>query len=900
MRTPLLPVILLSVLLAACAQGGLADAGVDATADAAKDTAVDAADVDPAREILADGTADSSPDGDATADVTIDSSLDDAVDAAADAAREVLPDAAADPSPDDGADVPADVGADVPVDPAAPDTVVPDAANDPGAGDTATDAILDAPTDAPPELPAHTAVFEQRSHPGCRPDGPYPVDRVVMYRDASALADLDVRAVAVSQGRTWLGTATGLYLAGTSDPAFLAISLPGGPAAVADLAPAGDGGVLAVQGAFLYTVDPEGTFAVVASGTEDLQRVFACGDDIYAVSAGSLLVADGGGLAAVEGPGAATVHDGTCADGALWVGADDGLWRRDGGTWSRAWMPEGGAAVTAVAAGGVFVAAAAGDAVAILDGESSVEVLAPGDNALPTGDVRALALSPDGNLLAVGHGIGVTRIDRATRVVEHYHSLRWLPAESVAALALDPDTLAIWAGTPGGASRLDKVDTTLADKADRMLAQLDRWFWRLTGFVAADANFVDPWSDTPLPLQDNDNDGQWTQEAVGAFCYAYRVTGEERYYEAARKAILNMALQIDIPAQDFVNAGLGRGFVTRSFVRDDEGEVFTSKATQSNWHLVHYSDGHDYYWKDDTSSDEIDGHFYGFSIYYDLCARDDAERAFVAEHLTALAGYILDHGFTLPDLDGQPTSHGLWNPETLAVAVDGLEECSLNGTPIEVCIDAWGGGAHLNSLEILGGMLAAWHVSGQQRFLDAYESLISEFRYDELATFNADVLTWTSPAIANYCDHELADLAFLTLLRYEPYAERRQLWADSMLAAWQYEIGERNPLKSLALASVLAEPPGLAAGVSTLVDYPEDLRQVRVDNSHRVDVALNGKDRFGTSQFAEVLPYDEIHVVRWDSNPYRVVDGHSGQSRRAPNFWMLPYWGLRYYGAICP
>ncbi len=403
----------------------------------------------------------------------------------------------------------------------------------------------------------------------------------------------------------------------------------------------------------------------------------------------------------------------------------------------------------------------------------------------------------------------------------------------------------------------------------------------------------------PASLWDDDNDGQWTEEAVAAFCYAFAVTGDPRYREAARRAVDNMLLLIEVPAVDFEAAGLGRGFVTRSLVRDDEGPVFESKAGQSNWHLVHHSDGRDYYWKDDTSSDEVTGHFFGLSVYHDLCATDDPERARVAKGITDLAGYLLDHGFTLPDLDGKPTTHGDWSPAKISIAVDGVETCIALGHDIVDCVDAWAGGGFLNSLEILGGMLAAWHVSGDGRFLQAYETLVSEHRYGEVATFSDHVLTWTNPGIANYCDHELADLAFLTLLRYEPHPERRERWIASLLGAWEYEEGERNPLKVLAMASAVHDVPGLDGGVRTLVEYPEDLRDVLVDNAHRRDAVRGVPDRFGDPQFTTVFPYDEVHTMRWDRNPYRVRDGGDGRMRMSPAFWLLPYWGLRYYHAIC-
>jgi hypothetical protein len=778
------------------------------------------------------------------------------------------------------------------------DTGTDQGPDDPGSQPDDGDIPGDAEGDEGRPPPDHEMTFEQRNHPGCLPDGPYEVDRVDMFRTTEALADLDSRAILAAGDRTWVGTATGLFTAEAGATAFTRVALPDDPQPVQDLAFLNDT-ILVTRGNTVVSVDDSGNILATWTASATVDRVFPCDGQIFGVLGGGLFRAQDDAFQAVSPAPDGVVLDGACLGDQPMVGTTLGLWTLDDGTWHRAWNP--GDAVVAVAARGTLVAAATVNDVAILDGDEPLETWTPGPGSLPNGQVTALDISDDGNRVAVGHAIGVTLVHRDSGIIEHFHSMRWIPGQTVAAVSLSPGSQPdMLVATPGGVSRLWKYQTTLQAKAERMMEQLDRWFWRLDGFVSANAGFPDPWSDGPSKLWDDDNDGQWTQEAVGAFCYAWAATGDERYHQAARKAITNMTMQIDIPAQDFIDAGLGRGFITRSFVRDDEGDVFTSKATQSNWHRVEYSDGHVYYWKDDTSSDEVIGHFYGFSIYHDLCARDDQERAWVGGYLVELAGYILDHGFTLPDLGGIPTTHGNWSPGRLAVAVDGLEPCMEAGWDLEWCIDAWGGGAFLDSLQILGGMLAAWHVSGDQRFLDAYEELISVHRYDELAMFNENVATWTVFPLANYCDHELADLAFLTLLRYEPYPDRRQHWIESTMAAWEHEIGERNPLKSLTMGASVQNPPGLAEGIRTLVEYPEDLRQLLVDNSHRVDARRGGTDRHGRAQFTTVLPYDEMAVMRWDSNPYTISYGGSANLRRAPNFWLLPYWGLRYYNLICP
>ena len=799
-------------------------------------------------------------------------------------------------------------------------------------------------------------VFEQRSHAKCVSDGPWVEDAVKMVRTQDRLPDLRVRAVLKTEGWYLAGTPSGLFAAADINQVFEPVEL-GEMAGVRhleanpltdEIVVAGDNGVAVVFS------NLEMAEYWPAEGAVD-QAVDCAPWGLYYLTGGNLweLHRGSGEESEIVLPSDPPVVGIACSGDTAWFATEDRLWvNTDFPELAESWQaPEGEKIVTLAAAenssadpgaeAGVLVGTTAAVRRILPNGQVKEWMVGPGglpggpgdgggdgagdggpgagdgggdggpgagdgsgDGAGDGGSGR-LAWVEGGKGFAVAHAHAVTLARTSPFAVEHFHSLRWLPDPGVNAVAVSGDPFAsgpggVLVGTEGGLALLWKTQSDLRDKADYMLGELEKWGWRLSGFASAQANFPDPWSDGPVVLADDDNDGQWTEEAVAALCYAYAVTGEEKYYESAKKAMENMLLLMDVPAMDFEAAGLGRGFVARSVVRDDEGEVFTSKATQSNWHLVHYTDGHDYYWKDDTSSDETTGHFFGLPLYYDLCAKGANEKAWVAQHVVELAGYILDHGYLLIDLDGQPTEHGYWNPERLAIALDGLDVCVANGHDIVSCADAWGGGGFLNSVEILGAMLAAWHVSGQQRFYDAYEDLVTTHRYGELAMFNKDVVTWTEKGLANYCDHELADLAFLTLIRYEPSPERRAKWVESMLDAYGHEKGERAPLKSLAMAAAVDGVPGLEEGVRTLVEYPRDLRMWLVDSSSRQDYELDVPDRSGADQFTKAPPFDETYVQRWDHNPYRVAEGGDGSARRSPAFWLLPYWGLRYHNALCP
>ena len=790
------------------------------------------------------------------------------------------------PSPDAGPDVSPQL--DVIADTTGPDAPTSDVHGADAGPDVEPDTITQPPDPA--------AVNEQLDHGEVLPDSGV-VDRVRQFRTVDVLPDLDVGSVAILGDTVLAGTPSGLFALPAGADIFTAVPFAGDPAPVEILGTAMNGGVYVARGGVLSLVQPDLDLQQVIDLDGTVQEAFDCADGLYVVLDGQLSKTTGAALMPLDGPEGGGIVDACCSGGTVWARTEDavhffanGAWHHveSAGTAFRAMAPMLDGGVVAVTDTGVFTFSKDGSGLL-----KRTEL-----NGLPTAGIRAVVMNEDG--VALGHEIGAT-VFFDLAVVEHFHSKRWLPAEQVNALAFAPDG-SLWVATPGGISHLWKEELTLQDKAAVMMDHLDTWHWRL-GFVSLYAHGVDPWAPVPgtQHLNDDDNDGQWTEEAMAAFCYAYQVTGDEVYYQAGRKAVEGMFQLFDVPAADFEAAGLGFGFPSRSVVRDDEGAIFDNKATQSNWHLVDHWDGHQYYWKDDTSSDEVTGHLYGLAIYHDLCAKDDAEREEVAHYLTGMIGTILDNGYKLLDLDGEPTTHGHWAPEDLALAVDGVEECcdtwGLDAC-IGKCIDSYYGGGFLNAAEILGGLLAAWHVSGEARFLDAYETLISEHRYDEVATFGENVLTWTNSQMANYCDHELGALSFLTLLRYEPYPARRALWEQQVLASFAYEEGERNPLKTLVIASTQELVAGLPAGHRTLLEYPDDLRDWLVDNSHRVDVAPNGEDRHGSPQFATALPYDEIHLMRWDSNPYRISKGGDGTTRLTPTFWLLPYWGLRYHGAI--
>jgi len=57
----------------------------------------------------------------------------------------------------------------------------------------------------------------------------------------------------------------------------------------------------------------------------------------------------------------------------------------------------------------------------------------------------------------------------------------------------------------------------------------------------------------------------------------------------------------------------------------------------------------------DTSSDELDGHYFFYGVYYDLVARSEEEKPAVRDHVAAMTDHLVDHNFQLVDHDGTAT-----------------------------------------------------------------------------------------------------------------------------------------------------------------------------------------------------------------------------------------------------
>jgi hypothetical protein len=460
----------------------------------------------------------------------------------------------------------------------------------------------------------------------------------------------------------------------------------------------------------------------------------------------------------------------------------------------------------------------------------------------------------DLELLWIGTKRGMFSYHLPTHSIQYFAGNRWLPDDQVTALGFEGSQV-VWVETPKGFSRIEYKQMTLAEKA-RVFEERVRARHVRHGLTAGSRLRV-PGDLASNQTVSDDNDGLWTAIYVAAQCFRYKVTGEADAREYARQgmqAIMRLEEITGIP-----------GFPARSFIKIGSDE----QPKDGEWHTT--PDGQ-WRWKGDTSSDEIVGHYLVYPIYYDLVADEDEKRKIRAA-VERITTHILDHGYQLIDLDGKRTTWGWWDPDAIW------------GDPDET---------GLRALHLLSHLRVAIHITG--KFQAAYDELINKHRY-HLLTRNQKI---NIPGRINHSDDELAFLSYYPLLLYETDPKLREVYLQSLQRSWAVERPERNPLWNFIYAAGSGSRDfDRGESIRTLHEIPIDLVTWSVANSHRSDVPVDPTpDRFKGKQSLIVLPFDELPVMKWNGNPYRLDGGDGGRGEDDGAFFLLPYWMGRYHKLI--
>ncbi len=494
-----------------------------------------------------------------------------------------------------------------------------------------------------------------------------------------------------------------------------------------------------------------------------------------------------------------------------------------------------------------------------LDAESFRHEAAP-QTKLPWTDIRSIRQIGDKIWFGTPQGAFALHDDGQ---IDYYASKRWLVDDNVVDICEGPDG-SVLILSERGLSIIHFKMITLQEKAahfDRLTRQRHIRYG-LNSTLVMDK----PGDLSTGTLVDEDNDGLWTAMYLAGELFRYAVTKSDQALQNCYESFEAMERLEHINPLD--------GFPARSFER-----VGYEMADKPHWHS---SEDGNWTWKGTTSSDEIVGHFFTYTIFAEIIP-DEKWRQRAIGLMDRIMSHIVRNNLYLIDYDGKPTLWGKWNPDYV------------NQFPRQV------GDRRLNSIEIISFLQAAYHFTGKQIYKDKALQLLQKHGYLEnimtpitkLARVPGIDLTteW------NHSDDELAFLSYWNLYKYAFSDDLREKYRQAIKDHWQIERPEKNPLWNFIYAATGAADLDLDESIWTLKEFPLDTIGWTIKNSHRKDLDFLDLN-FRQQTISKVLPGDERPMSKYNNNAFRLDGGDDGRQEYSGDIFLLPYWMGRYLKII--
>ncbi|WP_460951097.1 hypothetical protein [Spirosoma daeguense] len=456
---------------------------------------------------------------------------------------------------------------------------------------------------------------------------------------------------------------------------------------------------------------------------------------------------------------------------------------------------------------------------------------------------------------------------------DYYNGERWLPGNHVTEIMAGPERSVLLL-TTAGLTRLETKLLTLHDKAKLYDAQVRQRHIR-NGFNATLVR-MEKGNLTSGYLEDSDNDGLWTSMYLAGEIFRYAVTKDKDALQNCRESLDAMERLYTVtpvpgfPARSFERAG----YIAK--LHDTER---WQHSPQPNWD-----------WKSTTSSDEVIGHVFAFGAMAEL-VDDKNLKSRAITLIDTLMSHIISHDMYLIDFDRKPTMWGKWNPEYV------------NAFPINV------GDRKLNSSNITAMLQTAYHFTKKEKYKKKalellqkhgyYENLMRPMKVIGKAPEDADEHSKHMSDGWNHSDDEMYFVGYWGLYRYALNDTLKANFKKAIIDHWEAERPEKDGAWNIFTALTGTKNFDLNEAVWYLQEYPLDMIDWEIKNSHRKDIELL-PDNFRKQTTKEVLPPSETPIQRHNGNTFNLdrARGNGTSEHSAGDIWLLPYWMGRYLGVI--
>ncbi|MBT5084915.1 MAG: hypothetical protein HOM72_04235 [Actinobacteria bacterium] len=475
----------------------------------------------------------------------------------------------------------------------------------------------------------------------------------------------------------------------------------------------------------------------------------------------------------------------------------------------------------------------------------------------------------------------------------YYYGQRWLPSNDVYAVVptLQNNRNSVMIVTSTGMALINIGEMTLNEKRHWQEDQTSPAFMR-HGLVTQLTLKV-PGDLSQYTKGVGDNDGLWTSMAAIGEVYRYMSTKE---IEAKKQSwIYFQGLEMLSKL-----SGAYPHFTARSFSKLSDHDAglpaeIDPTCTSDCWYN---SPTEGWWYKGDTSSDELCGHFAIYPMIYDNIASTSDEKKRVLTLYEGLIEGIVDNDlYFIQPATNERTTWGFWNPKE----VNGMpEHYSERGT---------------NSLEILAWLSGIYSVTGKEKYLNTFNDLVNKHKYYQ-NTMNVKI---DSNIDENHSDTELIQLAYQAMFySYERLPEgherKEQVWKmiSPVLPSLQRSFvlckGELSPLwlgiyYGTAAQRKYVNNKDLTNAAWTLRHWQMDNMNWGISGSQRIDLDIS-KFLVRLSQdpanvlMRHIRPPQERESGEWNRDPFSVNAGGNGGTAYEPGPYLFPYWIMRYYGMI--
>jgi len=447
--------------------------------------------------------------------------------------------------------------------------------------------------------------------------------------------------------------------------------------------------------------------------------------------------------------------------------------------------------------------------------------------------------------------------------IDYYASKRWLVDDNVIDIAKGPDD-SVLILSQKGLSIIHLEMMTLQKKAehfDKLTRKRHVRYGLNSTFIMTKAGDLSTGT-----LVDEDNDGLWTSMYLAGELFRYAATKSKEALKNCYESFEAMERLVYINPIE--------GFPSRSFER-----AGYQLADKPNWHTA---EDPNWAWKGTTSSDEIVGHFFAYSIFAEVIP-DEKWRGRAITLMDRIMEHIVRNDWYLIDYDGKPTRWGRWNPDYI------------NQFPKKV------GDRRLNSIEIISFLQAAYHFTGKEIYKEKAFELLEKHGYLDNIEISVTHIGQV-PGIDlttewNHSDDELAFLCYWNLYKYAFSEELRKKYCQAIKDHWEIERPEKNPLWNLIYAMTGALQFDLEETIWSLKEFPLDTISWSVKNSHRKDLEFL-EPNFRQQTTRRVLPPDERPMSKYNANAFQLDSSEDGRREYSGDIFLLPYWMGRYLKVI--